>query len=175
MNRIVLVSLTATAVAVIAAAAGAVPRADQSDKSNVAKAEARLYDFDAIQKRAKKVEVTARAKFGGPVTQTVIASCQTEKSDWDGRQDTCRAPWQVLEAPAGSVIVEHQLGVNKSGNGTYECSSGFSEPVEIIPGSGIKMATKFHYSAWAWSHEGSFGGAGHVNCTYTVLFAVYQK
>ncbi|SMH28489.1 hypothetical protein [Azospirillum agricola] len=125
--------------------------------------------------KVQVVQPSSVATFGKPATQVIKASCQTEASDWDGRQDTCESGWQVLEAPEGTVIVENDMQRATSGNGTWGCKEVFGERVEIIPGSGITMPRRFHLQAWAWSHEGPRGGAGHSNCDYTVKFATYKK
>jgi hypothetical protein len=114
--------------------------------------------------------------WAAPTPQTLSAECTTDATGGDGVRHDCDSQPSTLTAPAGFVFIQNGLtGGETSGNGDeHECRNGWSNFVEVLPGSGITQPRTFSLRAHARSPSGHWSGRGWSVCTYTLTLTQYQ-
>ena len=107
---------------------------------------------------------------------TITAECVTDPTEADGIRHACDSNPSIGKAPPGFVFNQNQMSVSVSSNATGEhyCRSGWTNFVEVLPGSGITQPTTFALSAHALGPSGHWAGPGWVKCTALLGLAKYK-
>lgn len=128
---------------------------------------------------ALAASVTALILANSPATaqmMNITAECTTDETGGSGVRHDCDSAPSTGSAPDGYVFSQNQALVTKSsGNGDEsDCNFGWSDFVEVVPGSGLTQPRTFTLSAHARSPSGHWAGRGWANCSATLRLAKYK-
>ncbi|GEM_PF-6145220 len=104
-------------------------------------------------------------------------SCKTRSTKWDGKRYGCYSDWSTHKVPSNFVFDDKSLKwryTSKRGS-TNRCEYKWSDYVELVPGTGLRVPRTLQIRAHARSPKGKFGvGSGWSNCLYTGRYVKWR-
>ena len=109
--------------------------------------------------------------------QEITASCSTRQTVGSRDRLACTTAPTVVRAPAEHVFVEKSAkgGRTRGYGSAQDCRLSWSDPVEVLPGTGIAQPTAAILVAHARAAGGRFSVRGWVECKYTFNVVKYTR
>lgn len=104
------------------------------------------------------------------------SECTSKGTKTTGERELCYSSWSPYQLPDGFVFNKESMTTSyESKNGSENsCDFKWSNEVEIIPGSGLKLPTKVETRAYARSPSSKPGARGWSKCVFKGNYTKYK-
>jgi hypothetical protein len=122
---------------------------------------------------AAMLVLTASAGAANAESISTSAECATTATGNNGLSQSCNSAPSIIRAPNGYVFNQQTSLVTQSGaaGGVHHCRFGWSDTVEVVPGTGLTAPRAFSLTAHAESPTGHGSPVGWANCTAMLALA----